>query len=605
MTITKDIRYIGVNDHAVDLFEGQYVVPGGMCYNSYAIVDEKVAIMDTVDRGFTHQWLDNIQNTLGGRKPDYLVVQHMEPDHSANIANFLKVYPEATVVSSAKAFVMMKNFFGDDYADRRMVVGEGDTLCLGKHTLTFVGAPMVHWPEVIVTYDSYDKVLFSADGFGKFGALDVEEDWADEARRYYIGIVGKYGAQVQALLKKAAGLEIEMICPLHGPVWRKDIAWFLDKYIHWATYIPEDDAVVIAYASVYGGTENAANVLAAKLSELGVRNVQMYDVSVTHPSYILSECFRASHLVFISTTYNAGMFVTMENLVHDIVHHNLQNRTIALMENGSWAPTAAGLMRAEFQKLKNCTILDETVTIKSTLKESQLADVETMAQAIFDSMPKPVPAEHKADAPVEKNAFFSFSYGLFVLTARDGKKDNGCIINTAAQLTDTPKRISIAVNKANFTHDMIRKTGVFNLSMLSTDAPFGLFQHYGFQSGRDVDKFADVKGMARATNGVYYLPYSTNAFVSGKVTQEIDLGTHTLFIADVTEARVLSDAPSMTYSFYFANVKPKPSALKKQTGWVCKICGYVYEGETPFEELPDDYHCPVCGQPKSVFKKVE
>ena len=502
MTITKDIRYIGVNDHAVDLFEGQYVVPGGMCYNSYAIVDEKVAIMDTVDRGFTHQWLDNIQNTLGGRKPDYLVVQHMEPDHSANIANFLKVYPEATVVSSAKAFVMMKNFFGDDYADRRIVVGEGDTLCLGKHTLTFVGAPMVHWPEVIVTYDSYDKVLFSADGFGKFGALDVEEDWADEARRYYIGIVGKYGAQVQALLKKAAGLEIEMICPLHGPVWRKDIAWFLDKYIHWATYTPEDDAVVIAYASVYGGTENAANVLAAKLSDLGVRNVQMYDVSVTHPSYILSECFRASHLVFISTTYNAGMFVTMENLVHDIVHHNLQNRTIALMENGSWAPTAAGLMRAEFQKLKNCTILDETVTIKSTLKESQLADVETMAQAIFDSMPKPAPAEHKADAPVEKNAFFSFSYGLFVLTARDGKKDNGCIINTAAQLTDTPKRISIAVNKANFTHDMIRKTGVFNLSMLSTDAPFGLFQHYGFQSGRDVDKFADVKGMARAERRV-------------------------------------------------------------------------------------------------------
>ena len=368
----------------------------------------------------------------------------------------------------------------------------------------------------------------------------------------------------------------------------------------WASYESEDEAVVIAYASVYGGTENAANVLAAKLSDLGVRNVQMYDVSVTHPSYILSECFRASHLVFISTTYNAGMFVTMENLVHDIVHHNLQNRTIALMENGSWAPTAAGLMRAEFQKLKNCTILDETVTIKSTLKESQLADVETMAQAIFDSMPKPVPAEHKADAPVEKNAFFSFSYGLFVLTARDGEKDNGCIINTAAQLTDTPKRISIAVNKANFTHDMIRKTGVFNLSMLSTDAPFGLFQHYGFQSGRDVDKFADVKGMARATNGVYYLPYSTNAFVSGKVTQEIDLGTHTLFIADVTEARVLSNAPSMTYSFYFANVKPKPSALKKQTGWVCKICGYVYEGET----LPADFICPLCKHGAEDFEKL-
>ena len=608
MKITNDIRYVGVNDHQVDLFEGQYVVPNGMSYNSYVILDEKVAVMDTVDAHFTHEWLDNITSVLGDRHPDYLIIQHMEPDHAANIANFMDVYRDTTIVSSKKAFAMMAQFFGTDYPDRQIIVKEGDSLTLGKHTLAFVEAPMVHWPETMMTFDETDGILFSGDGFGCFGTLDggfvdtrmnIDHYWG-EMVRYYSNIVGKYGTQVQALLKKAAGLEIEMICPLHGPVWRKDIAWFLDKYIHWATYTPEDDAVVIAYASVYGGTENAANVLAAKLSDLGVRNVQMYDVSVTHPSYILSECFRASHLVFISTTYNAGMFVTMENLVHDIVHHNLQNRTIALMENGSWAPTAAGLMRAEFQKLKNCTILDETVTIKSTLKESQLADVETMAQAIFDSMPKPVPAEHKADAPVEKNAFFSFSYGLFVLTARDGEKDNGCIINTAAQLTDTPKRISIAVNKANFTHDMIRKTGVFNLSMLSTDAPFGLFQHYGFQSGRDVDKFADVKGMARATNGVYYLPYSTNAFVSGKVTQEIDLGTHTLFIADVTEARVLSDAPSMTYSFYFANVKPKPSALKKQTGWVCKICGYVYEGET----LPADFICPLCKHGAEDFEKL-
>ena len=600
-SITKDIIYVGVNDHDVDLFEGQYIVPNGMAYNSYVIMDERIAVMDTVDAHFGEEWLSNVKEALNGREPDYLVVQHMEPDHSANVANFVAAYPNAKIVGNAKTFAMIADFFDITIPEENKVaVANGESLSLGAHQLTFVFAPMVHWPEVMVTYDAKDKVLFSADGFGKFGALDVEEEWDCEARRYYIGIVGKYGAQVQALLKKAAELEIEMICPLHGPVWRKDIAWFLDKYIHWATYTPEDDAVVIAYASVYGGTENAANVLAAKLSELGVRNVQMYDVSVTHPSYILSECFRASHLVFISTTYNAGMFVTMENLVHDIVHHNLQNRTIALMENGSWAPTAAGLMRAEFQKLKNCTILDETVTIKSTLKEAQLADVDAMAQAIYDSMPKPAPAVHTADAPVEKNAFFSFSYGLFVLTAREGEKDNGCIINTAAQLTDTPKRISIAVNKANYTHDMIRRTGVFNLSMLSTDAPFGLFQHYGFQSGRDVDKFADVKGMARATNGVYYLPYSTNAFVSGKVTQEIDLGTHTLFIADVTEARVLSGAPSMTYSFYFANVKPKPAALTKQTGWVCKICGYVYEGET----LPADFICPLCKHGAEDFEKL-
>lgn len=341
-------------------------------------------------------------------------------------------------------------------------------------------------------------------------------------------------------------------------------------------------------------------MLAAKLSELGVRNVQMYDVSVTHPSYILSECFRASHLVFISTTYNAGMFVNMENLVHDIVNHNLQNRTIALVENGSWAPTAGGLMRAEFSKLKNCTILDETVTIKSSLKEAQLESMDALAEAIVDSMPKHEAPVHTADAPVEQNAMFSLSYGLFVLTARDGAKDNGCIINTVTQLTDTPKRISIAVNKANYTHDMIKKTGVFNVSVLSNDAPFAMFQHYGFQSGRDVDKFAGVQGMARATNGVYYLPYCTNAFISARVTQTIEFETHTLFIADVTEARQLSDVPSMTYAYYFANVKPKPSKLKEQHGWVCKICGYVYEGE----ELPADFICPLCKHGAEDFEKV-
>ena len=566
--VLEDLWWVGGNDRRLAMFEGVYAVPNGVSYNSYLLLDDKTVLFDTVDPSVSKVFFENVDHVLAGRKLDYLVIHHMEPDHSGTVSEVLLRHPETVIVCSDRIRAMLQQFRGGVAPQNAFhLVKEGDTFETGHHTLTFLSAPMVHWPEVMVSYDLTTRTLFSADAFGTFGAIngalfadevDFFRDYVDEARRYYCNIVGKYGTQVQALLKKAAGLEIEMICPLHGPVWRKDIAWFLDKYIHWATYTPEDDAVVIAYASVYGGTENAANVLAAKLSDLGVRNVQMYDVSVTHPSYILSECFRASHLVFISTTYNAGMFVTMENLVHDIVHHNLQNRTIALMENGSWAPTAAGLMRAEFQKLKNCTILDETVTIKSTLKESQLADVDAMAQAIFDSMPKPVPAEHKADAPVEKNAFFSFSYGLFVLTARDGEKDNGCIINTAAQLTDTPKRISIAVNKANFTHDMIRKTGVFNLSMLSTDAPFGLFQHYGFQSGRDVDKFAGVQGMARATNGVYYLPYCTNAFISARVTQTIEFETHTLFIADVTEARQLSDVPSMTYAYYFANVKPKP-----------------------------------------------
>ena len=607
--MTEDLYWVGGNDRRLALFENVYPIPRGVSYNAYVVLDEKTVLLDTVDNSVSPIFFENLAHVLNGRKLDYLIVNHMEPDHAATIEAVVLRYPEVTLVCNKKTAQMMKNFFSFDVDSRIHLVAEMDTLCTGKHTFAFVMAPMVHWPEVMVTYDVTTKTLFAADAFGTFGALggnlyadevNFQTEWLDDARRYYTNIVGKYGTQVQALLKKAATIEIETICPLHGPVWRKDIGWFIDKYVHWATYTPEEDAVVIAYASVYGNTETAANILAGKLADLGVRNVKVYDVSATHASEIVSECFRASHLVFLSTTYNAGMFVNMENLVHDIVNHNLQNRTIALVENGSWAPTAGGLMRAEFSKLKNCTILDETVTIKSSLKEAQLESMDALAEAIVDSMPKREAPVHTADAPVEQNAMFSLSYGLFVLTARDGAKDNGCIINTVTQLTDTPKRISIAVNKANYTHDMIKKTGVFNVSVLSNDAPFAMFQHYGFQSGRDVDKFAGVQGMARATNGVYYLPYCTNAFISARVTQTIEFETHTLFIADVTEARQLSDVPSMTYAYYFANVKPKPSKLKEQHGWVCKICGYVYEGE----ELPADFICPLCKHGAEDFEKV-
>ena len=607
--MTEDLYWVGGNDRRLALFENVYPIPRGVSYNAYVVLDEKTVLLDTVDNSVSPIFFENLAHVLNGRKLDYLIVNHMEPDHAATIEAVVLRYPEVTLVCNKKTAQMMKNFFSFDVDSRVHLVAEMDTLCTGKHTFAFVMAPMVHWPEVMVTYDATTKTLFAADAFGTFGALggnlyadevNFQTEWLDDARRYYTNIVGKYGTQVQALLKKAATIEIETICPLHGPVWRKDIGWFIDKYVHWATYTPEEDAVVIAYASVYGNTETAANILAGKLADLGVRNVKVYDVSATHASEIVSECFRASHLVFLSTTYNAGMFVNMENLVHDIVNHNLQNRTIALVENGSWAPTAGGLMRAEFSKLKNCTILDETVTIKSSLKEAQLESMDALAEAIVASMPKHEVPVHTADAPVEQNAMFSLSYGLFVLTARDGAKDNGCIINTVTQLTDTPKRISIAVNKANYTHDMIKKTGVFNVSVLSNDAPFAMFQHYGFQSGRDVDKFAGVQGMARATNGVYYLPYCTNAFISARVTQTIEFETHTLFIADVTEARQLSDVPSMTYAYYFANVKPKPSKLKEQHGWVCKICGYVYEGE----ELPADFICPLCKHGAEDFEKV-
>jgi len=382
MTITNDIRYIGVNDHQVDLFEGQYVVPNGMSYNSYAILDEKVAIMDTVDQNFTDEWLKNIETVLEGRKPDYLVVHHMEPDHSANIHKFLTVYPEATVVSSAKAFTMMKQFFGTDYADRRIVVGEGDTLCLGKHTLTFVTAPMVHWPEVIVSYDSCDKVLFSADGFGKFGALDAEEDWACEARRYYIGIVGKYGAQTQALLKKAAGLDIAIICPLHGPVLTENLGYYINLYDIWSSYRVEDEGVLIAYTSVYGHTKKAVELLAQKLEEKGCPKVTVADLARDDMAEAVEDAFRYSKLVLATTTYNGDVFPFMKEFIHHLTERNYQNRTVAFMENGSWAPVAARVMARMLESSKNLSYTENNVKIFSALSDESCAQIEALAEEL-------------------------------------------------------------------------------------------------------------------------------------------------------------------------------------------------------------------------------
>ena len=382
MTITEDIRYIGVNDHQVDLFEGQYVVPSGMSYNSYAIMDEKVAIFDTVDRNFTAQWLDNIRTVLDGQKPDYLIIQHMEPDHSANIANFLKEYPDTTVVSSAKAFTMMGNFFGADCAPNRLVVGEGSTLCLGAHTLTFVTAPMVHWPEVIVTYDALDKVLFSADGFGKFGALDVEQDWDDEARRYYIGIVGKYGPQVQALLKKAAGLEISKICPLHGPVLTENLGHYLNLYNLWSSYQPEEEGVVVAYTSVYGNTKAAAELLAKSLSDAGCSKVVVYDLARCDMAQAVADAFRYSKLVLATTTYNADIFPFMKEFIHHLTERSFQNRTVAFVENGTWAPTAAKCMAKMLEGSKNLTFANTTVKILSALSDDSKAQIAALAEEL-------------------------------------------------------------------------------------------------------------------------------------------------------------------------------------------------------------------------------
>ena len=596
MFISNDIKYVGVNDHKIDLFEGQYIVPNGMAYNSYVILDKKVAVMDTVDRNFKNEWLDNLEEALDGRKPDYLVVQHMEPDHSANINNFMTNYPDAVIVSSQKAFNMMQNFFGTQFEDRRVVVKEGDTLELGEHTLNFVGAPMVHWPEGIVTYDSKDKVLFSADGFGKFGALDVDEDWACEARRYYIGIVGKYGAQVQALLKKAATLDIQTICPLHGPILSENLGYYLDLYNTWSSYGVETDGIMIAYTSVYGHTKKVVEILAEKLRVKGCPKVVVNDLAREDMAECVEDAFRYGRIVLATTTYNAEIFPFMREFINHLTERNFQNKTIGLIENGSWAPLAAKTMKKMLEGCKNIEYTDTTVKILSALNDESSEQLEKMA----DELCKDYLAQH--DETADKNdmtALFNIGYGLYVVTSNDGKKDNGLIVNTVTQVTNAPNRIAVCINKQNYSHHVIKETGKMNVNCLSVDAPFSVFERFGFQSGRNTDKFEGFDTL-KSDNGLVFLPKYINSFMSLKVEDYIDLDTHGMFICSVTEARVTSDKETMTYTYYQNNVKPKPETDGKK-GWVCKVCGYVYEGD----ELPDDFICPLCKHGVADFEPIE
>ena len=596
MTITNDIKNVGVNDRKIDLFEGQYVVPNGISYNSYVILDSKIAVMDTVDAAFTHEWLDNIQNVLGDSAPDYLIIQHMEPDHSANIVNFIKRYPKAQIVSSQKAFAMMNQFFGTDFTDNRIIVGEGDTLDLGKHKLTFVTAPMVHWPEVIVTYDSTDKVLFSADGFGKFGTPDTDEDWACEARRYYIGIVGKYGTQVQNLLKKAATLDIEKICPLHGPVLDSNLGYYLNLYNIWSSYQVEEEGIVIAYTSVYGNTKKAVYQLAEKLRANGCPKVVINDLARCDMAEVVEDAFRYSKLVLATTTYNAEIFPFMREFINHLTERNFQNRTVAFIENGSWAPLAAKVMKEMFAKSKNITFAENTVKILSALNQESIDQLNALADELcMDYLAQQDETANKNDL----NALFNIGYGLYVVTCSDGKKDNGLIVNTVTQVTNTPNKLAVTINKENYSHHIIKQTGKMNVNVLSVDAPFSVFEKFGFLSGRNVDKFENCEPL-RSDNGLIFLPRYINSFISLKVEQYVDLDTHGMFICEVTEARVLSDKETMTYSYYYDSVKPKPETDGKK-GFVCKVCGYIYEGET----LPDDIVCPLCKHGAADFEEIK
>lgn len=601
--ITEDLIWVGGNDRRLSMFEGVYSVPDGVSYNSYLLMDEKTVLFDTVDKAVSGVFFENIEELLKGRALDYVVVHHMEPDHSATLQELVLRYPQIKIICNAKSAAMIKQFFSFDLDSRAVLVKEGEEFSCGRHILTFVMAPMVHWPEVMVSYDKTDKILFAADAFGCFGALNgaifadevnFERDYLDEARRYYTNIVGKYGPQVQALLKKASGLEIKMICPLHGFVWRENLGFYLDKYDKWSRYEPEEQGVVIAYATIYGNTGNAAEVLASELRKQGVKTI-MFDVSVTAASEIISAVFQWSHLVLASPTYNGGIFVTMEAFIRDLAAHNIQNRTIAVIENGSWAPVSGKLIKEEFSGCKNLTFLDSICNIKSSVKEEQREQLVAMAKEIALTA-----KGLSLQKPAVKDPMFKVSYGLYVLTAKE-EKDNGCIINTVMQVTAMPNQIAVGVNKQNYTHDIILHTGVFNISVLSEDVPFGVFQNFGFQSGKDIEKFASFHETSRAENGVLYLTAYTNSVISAKVVDKVDYGTHTLFIAEVTEAKGLTEVPSVTYQYYFEHIKPQPQVQEEKKGFVCKVCGYVYEGDS----LPEDFICPICKHGVSDFEPLK
>jgi len=608
------------------MFEGVYSVPKGVSYNSYLLKGDKNVLFDTVDKSVRLRFLENLEAALGGGGLDYLVVQHMEPDHSALVGELAALYPSLTVICTRMAHEIMGRFLGGKTPGRVRIVGDGDTLDTGGHTLTFITAPMVHWPEVMVTYDSASGTLFSADAFGCFGALngalfadevDFMRDYLDEARRYYANIVGKYGTQVRALLEKASGVDIKMICPLHGFAWRSGIGGILSKYAQWSGYEPEEDGVVIAYASIYGNTENAAETLSGRLRELGVRTV-MYDVSVTPPSEVLAAAFKWSHLVLASSTYNAGVFTAMNALVCELASHRVSNRKVAVIENGSWAPTSGGLIKEGLAACEGIDYIGETVTVESSVKGDSRDRIIALADAITGTVPGakdpapsaaaaatatspsagagPAPAAGKA--AIDQTALFRIPYGLYVLTTALGGKDNGCIINTAGLVTDTPHKVSVTVSKRNLTHDMVMDSGMFNVSILTEKTPFSVFERFGFKSGRDADKLAGLGDSAGRLNGMPYLREHTGAVISGRVLSATDLETHTTFVALVTEAAILSGDRSLTYGYYQEHIKPKPKPPKEaKAGFTCNVCGFFLEGA----EIPADFICPLCKHGADAF----
>lgn len=606
--IIKDTYYVGGSERRIALFENIYPLQNGVSYNSYLILDDKTALLDTVDSSIKDVFFENIEHLLNGKPLDYLIINHMEPDHASAIEEVVLRHPEVTLVVNNKTLDMVKNFFRsmDHTKIHFLVVKEFDVLDLGTHKLTFVFAPMVHWPEVMMTYDTSTKTLFSADAFGTFGALhgnlyfdeyNFEEEFKSEYRRYFINIVGKYGQQVQGALKKASTVEIDYIAPLHGPIIRKknDIKKVIDLYNTWSTYEPEVYGTLIAYASIYGNSENAANYIANELSKKGVKNISLYDVSKTDVSYLVSDAFKYSSMICVASSYNAEVFPLMQHFLLELKAHNYQNRTIALVENGSWAPTAHNTMIKIIETFKNCSVFDKKITIKSTLGEHNFDVIEEMLNFIKN-------AAEPQQMGLLSVPYTKISYGLYTVGTKDEKGINASIINTCQLVSDSKEPIiSISVSKLNYTAETLLKNKKVVVSALNIDADYSIIERFGFHSGRDTNKFEGFSDYALDKNGLPYLTKGSNAYFSGDVINSIEVEDHIIFFIKVTEAVQLNNIDSVTYDYYYKNIKPKPvKTTGKRVGWRCIVCGFIYEGEV----LPPEYICPLCKHGIKDFEKI-
>lgn len=611
--ISDSFYYVGSSDRRLALFENVYPIPNGVSYNSYLYLDDKTVLLDTVDSSVSDVFYENIEFLLNGRKLDYLIINHMEPDHAANIGELTLRHPEVTIVVNPMSKKFLFNYF-PEIKNQILVVKEGDKLNIGKHTFTFVMAPMVHWPEVMFTFEISEGVLFSADAFGTFGALNgnifassstFTKEYIAEARRYYTNIVGKYGDQVANVLKKAAGIDIKMICPLHGPIYKDNLNFILNPYMNWATYnVEENDAVMICYSSVYGGTKNAVDVLEKLLSEKGVTNIVTYDVSKTDSSYLIAEAFRVKTIVLASTTYNAGVFVKMEDFLHDLAAHKIRNRTFAFIENGSWAPSARLGMKNILKDLQGTTFIEESVTLTSRIKPNQEEDLDKLAEKIVSSLAINLPS--KEETLIDEKTNFKLTYGLFALFSKDEKgRIDASINNSFFQVSSSPNLFILSVSKSNYTAENIKHTGKFVISILNNETNYDLIKRFGFVSGRDKNKLEGIEDLLKPTkSGLVRLDKYSNAYIECNVKEELEAGDHVLFVVEAVESRILNNFTSLTYAYYFENIKPKslPSPKQeKKIAWVCRICGYTYVGET----LPKDFVCPLCKHPASDFDRVE